>query len=66
MKWTYYYLPQKLGGIFVSPVGTGDGVDCLTSPAFPKEESGVLLFVHQAPAVSIAQEKVSLLLSLCQ
>lgn len=27
---------------------------CLTSPAFKKEESRVLLFVHQAPAVSIA------------
>lgn len=50
-------LALGIGGIFVSPVGTGDGVDCLTS-AFPKEKGRVLLSVHQGPAVSIAQEKV--------
>lgn len=52
-------LAPGVGGIFVSPVGPGDGVHSLTSPAFLKEESRVLLFVHQAPAVSIAQEKVT-------
>lgn len=39
----------------MSPVGTGDGVSWLISPALPKEGSRALLFANKALAVSIAQ-----------
>lgn len=58
LDWLLLALAVALGEeleMFVSLVGTGDGVGWLISPALPKEGSRALLFANKALAVSIAQ-----------
>lgn len=55
------------GGVLVPPVGTGDGVDCLTSPAFLKEEGAGFCCLYTRPQLfPLLRRKLTLLLSLCQ